>query len=330
MGLIYRGNVKSLEEQVNQYRGTINQRYREVLGDEYYDKLSRVAQRVLVAECFFNSIDELNKISGERIPQETPSKFMILTDSNLSVDEDGKVKEQKARAGLGFYINDESFKHSGSSQITDKIIASYIHEYDHFIYGVLQKHPLYLIRNSICEELGYGPINLGNLTEYLLKIEKEESPKKERKNRTILAVQAYVMEEMWENSTRVLDKLILESIGINVQLGFRNREREYGFHYFEDMNFGIQLSLGGDPFRGLDDKEVVRRVINWEDYMNPIMKNEYVDNFFDSLKKVQFEVLSIPELKKRNAEEWAKYRQSTAYRKKQELKRKLKKREKRK
>ena len=333
MALIYKGTVDSLVQQVGKYKDRINERYQQVLGDENYKKLESIAQRVLVPESFFNTYEELQRFTRENIPIETPSKFMILTDSSLTVDESGKIKEKKARAGFGFYINEESFKYSGSSHISEKIIASYIHEFDHFVYGALQKTPMYLVRNTIVKQLGYGPVQLENLNEYLFKIEKEKSPLEIRKNKGILAIQSYIMEEMWENSTRILDKLILESIGITVSLPFRNKERRYGMNYFEGLNSIIQIPLEGDLFRGLGDNEVVHRVIKWDEYMNLIgtcAKRDYLINFWESLKQIQFEVDSIPEIERLNQEEWREHRQSKQYKKKQELHNKLKKRKKRK
>ena len=94
MVLIYKGTVDSLVQQVGKYKDRINERYQQVLGDENYKKLESIAQRVLVPESFFNTYEELQRFTRENIPIETPSKFMILTDSSLTVDESGKIKEK--------------------------------------------------------------------------------------------------------------------------------------------------------------------------------------------------------------------------------------------
>src|SRR3989344_4335320 len=145
MALIYRGTVKSLEDQVNQHRNTINQKYREILGDEYYEKLSRRTHQLFVPACFLNTVEELNKQVGLTFAPDTCSKLIPLVDT-VSLDKSGRVKEKSARISYAFYINDDSFRNSGSYHFTDKIIASYIHEFDHCAYGLLQNPPLYLLR----------------------------------------------------------------------------------------------------------------------------------------------------------------------------------------
>jgi hypothetical protein len=253
----------------------------------------------------------------------------MLTDSDITLDNKGRIKEKDARMSFGFYVSEESFKGSGSSQITDKIIASYIHEYDHFIYGVLQKQPLYLVRNTLLDELGSRPIDLESLTKFILDVEKEDTNEKEKKRKLMLATNAYALESMWEDATRILDKLILESIGIKAPLPFRGEKREYGFHVLQDPYMTIGIPSGGDQFLGLSDKEVVHRVINWVDYMNPVSvgDNEFYNNFFDSLKGLKFTSLPLTQLKKENEKELKRHKRTKTYKKTQELKKKMKKRE---
>lgn len=328
MVLIYGGNVKSLEEQVNEYRDRINQRYREILGDRYYQRLQRESERLLVPECFFDSIDELNRISQENLPRETPSKLLFLSDANLKPDDNGRIKKRNVNGSYGFYINDESFTHSGSSQITDKIIASYIHEYNHFVYGVLQRVPLYLARTTMISELSGKPVLLEDLPGIVDSIQYSPMPYQDKKNKIFLALNAYSMNDIWEKSTRILDKLILERIGINVAIPWRGKERKYGGKHLDEINMIIAIPLEGDPHKGLYDREVIRRIIEWEKYLNPVMRNEFVDNFYNSLKELSVRLMPLPELIEKNKREWEKHRKSKVYKREQELKKQLKKRRK--
>ncbi len=330
MALIYRGNVKSLEEQVNEYRDVINQRYREILGDENYEKLQKRANRLLVPECFFDSVEELNRVSIEKLSEHTPSKLLFLSNADLKLDNEGRIKEKNASVAFGFYINDESFKNSGSSQFTDKVIASYIHEYDHFIYGVLQKVPFYLSRACITTEFGYSPVKFNDLSLIANSILESDIPIQDKRNKIFLALNAYTMNDIWERSTRIFDKQILESIGIPLELDWRGIDRKYRGKFLEELKLVIAVPSGGDPYKSLSDKEVVRRTIEWEKYMNPVLKYQFIDNFYDSLREFKVNLMSIPELIEKYNKELEKYKNSKTHKKEQELKKQLKARRKRK
>lgn len=326
MAFIYRGNVRSLEEQVNEYRDIVNQRYREILGDVYYQRLQRESERLLTPECFFDSIEELNRVSREKLPRETPSKLLFLSDADSKSDDKGRIKERTVNGSYGFYISDESFTHSGSSKVSDKIIASYIHEYNHFVYGVLQRVPLYLARSSIISQLGGRPIQLEDLPGIVDNIRDLSISIQNKRNKIFLALNAYTMNDLWERSARILDKQILDCIGIPINLEWRGKERGYVGKILPELNLVIAIPLEGDPYKRLDDKEVIRRTIEWEKYMNPVMRNEFIDNFYDSLKKVSVRLIPLPELIEKNRKEWEKYRKSKAYKREQELKKRLTKR----
>jgi len=326
MVFVYKGNVESLERQVEEHKDALNQRYREVLGDRYYDKLSKIVNRVLVPESYFNTADEYNDRFGEDLQEETPSKFILFTDSDISLNEKGRVNENSVRMSFGFYINDKSFENSGSAGITDKIIASYVHEFDHFIYGALQNSPLYLVRNALFDEMGGTAIDLSRLTEYIHRVEKENISDKEKKKKLLLASNSYMLGEMWEDSTRILDKLILESIGIDVPLPFRGTRREYASCNLKSPPIALTVPIGGDQFRGLDDKDVVHRVLNWENYLNALGGNEYLDNFYESIKRLQITKMSFPEIERAMDRASEKEKRTERRLKKMRLKNKIKKR----
>ena len=54
----YKGNVESLVKQFEEYKDTLDKRYREVLGDKCYEDLRRKSERVLVPECFFDTAED--------------------------------------------------------------------------------------------------------------------------------------------------------------------------------------------------------------------------------------------------------------------------------
>jgi len=90
-----------------------------------------------------------------------------------------------------------------------------------------------------------------------VELEKDEA-KREAKN------MESKIEEVKKNN-QILEKLILESIGVDVKLPWRGKEREYALH----KKFGFRIPIDGDPFLGIGDYEVVKRMLTWQDYIVP-------------------------------------------------------------
>jgi len=298
MVFVYHGHVPELAKQVEETQWRINQRYLEIFGNEGYEKLEQAVNRILTPESYVESIDDLKKITGEDFPETTPSKFLFACLMDLKIDKDGRIGNKNARLGCGFYITENSFNHSGSSHISDQIVASYIHEFDHFVPMVLQKTPLYLAHAYLTNNIGTA-YKLEDLTETIVKIGEDDALSPDEKQLKVsLASTAYALFDVWEDSTRILDKLVLEGIGIDAPLPFRGKKREYLYGTFKPLDMIVAIPNGGDPFFGMSDLEAVRRVVNWETYFRPAMNISYVNNLYETLKNLRPEYIPFGQVLK--------------------------------
>ncbi len=296
MVIVYHGNVEQLKKELQEKSDVLNQRYVEILGQERVRRLRETANRILGPQSFFDNVHALNSYLGENLTLDTSNKMFIATSSHLEIKANGDVRDKKVRTAPIFYISEEGFRHSESAQFTETHLASFVHEYDHFVWYALQKTPIYIINLFLVNNLN-SRTNPVNLSDYFAQLTEENIPAEEKIKRSMLALYSSVITEAYEKSNRVLDNLILNSIGIEVPLLWRGKEREYDFIPLPTGQV-IQLAVGGDPFRTLEDKDIVERVINWEKYYTSMMRVPYIQNLEKSIRNnVNVSRVPIQELK---------------------------------
>ncbi len=296
MVLVYHGKVPELQQQVEESKWRVNQAYLEIFGNEAYSKLERAVGRILTPESFIETLKDLKRVAREDFPETTPSKFMFASLMDLKIDKDGRIGNKHVRMGCGFYITPQSFQHSGSSDLSEKIIASYIHEYDHFVPMVLQRTPLYLANAYLTNST--GPVyTLEQLSGLISDMENNEKlSMDERRLRVLCGGMAYSLFDVWEKATRILDKIVLERIGIDVPLPFRGIPKQYLYHQSPKLNLVTAIPQDGDSFLGLSDVEAVRRVVKWEEYFHSRIKYPYTENLYETLKNVNVEYTPFMQL----------------------------------
>ncbi|MBW2993658.1 hypothetical protein KY317_03735 [Candidatus Woesearchaeota archaeon] len=293
----YLGNIESLVSEVAEAKEAVDSKYLEVLGESHYSRLSELSDRLLVPGSFFDSREQWKSRLKYSLPEKTPNKVGMIVDmerASLQLEENGSLKDRKIRTSMVFYISEEGFEYSGSASFTDRPIASYIHEFNHFVTYALQKIPLYLTRMILLEKTKLPQQTrdaLGELAERL----KNQPYSEEILNKFILGFYAVSLNNFFEYSNKILDKQILESIGINVNLGWRGKKREYATITLP-TNKALMLPVAGDPFMGLDDREVIQKNINWQDYFAPTMSMAYLDTFLESIRNIKVSKVSINEL----------------------------------
>jgi hypothetical protein len=297
MVIVYHGGVKAIKDELAEVKETLDKRYVEVLGQQRAHKVKATADRLLSRECYFDNPEQYNQFfaGAAEIPEDACNKLLIACLEDITIQEDGRIKKRKVKTSPGFYIGEHAFEHSGSSRFTDRPIASYVHEFNHFIWYALQKTPIYLIDMSLKAHLDIRehPFDIGN---YLQRLMKEPHSRDEFSKRLVLAQYTQLMTEMYEKSNQVLDHAILESIGIDVPLPWRGQRRGVTMPLPLPDGRMFVMGKGGDPFKGLDDKEVIDRVIQWETYMGQVMRNRYIDNLIDSVRHFKVRRLPLKEI----------------------------------
>jgi hypothetical protein len=298
MVLVYHGTVPRLIEEAKEYEDRLNARYLEILGKDRYARLDRLVDKFLTSDCFFNSKKEFGRMFGEDISGGNSSKLIFITDVSPNRASTGRLKVKQAKVAYGFYVNEDSFRNSGSANITDKIIATYVHEFDHFVLSILQNPPLPLALPILTDAFG-SMENQSDVFGLASKLGDSDIPIPKKVEQMTLGLSAYCLTDVWESATRILDKMVLESIGIEVPLEWRGKRRIRKEFNIQGVPTRFLIPSGGDPFLGQNDQKIVDMILKWPDYFSPTMRVPYMDNFYDSLKGLRARtVLLDPKLGK--------------------------------
>lgn len=296
MAILYRGNVESIARDLAESQDVLDKAYEDILGPERAKRLRETAQRVLTPEAFFDSPDQVREYTGEEIPADAPSRMLFATKASLGLHPNGRIKDPNAKLSVGFYVSDESLRYSASADFTDRPLASYIHEFNHFAVLALQRTPLYLALAYMGAQVGNQVKSPEDIDKVIGRFDRDNVPVQRRRELIALATSSHALHDVWERSTRIFDKAILESIRIDVSLDWRGKRRSYVPMVVLNPYAILQVPVGGDPLLGLDDREAVGRVIEWEKYLQPIMKMPYVDNLRESLREANIELVPINQL----------------------------------
>jgi hypothetical protein len=285
MVLVYHGTVPRLIEEAKEYEGRLNARYLEILGKDRYARLDRLVDKFLTPDCFFNSKKEFGRMFGEDISGGNSSKLIFITDVSPNRTSTGRLKVKQAKVAYGFYVNEDSFRNSGSANMTDKIIATYVHEFDHFALSILQNPPLPLALPILIDNLGRME-DQNDVFGLASKLGRLDMPISKKVEQMTFGISAYCLTDVWESATRILDKMVLESIGIEVPLEWRGKRRIRKEFRIPGVPTRFSIPSGGDPFLGHNDQGIVDMILKWPDYFSPIMRLSHMDGFYDSLKRL--------------------------------------------
>ncbi len=286
MVFVYRGRVERLAREVEEVRDVVNEKYLELFGEERYKKLEEAVEKLLIPEIFFDDVKDIERFFGGKYSTTRPSALLNGTDVRPELYDNGRIKDNKGSVGVGFYVSEESFKRSGAFNFTDRIVATYIHEF----IGSMKK----------IQDVA----RLGEKLSLDAQLSREEKTK-----RICMGGTSYCINDIFERANNILDKAVMGSIGIDMDLTWRNKKREYCPIQIHDPYIMLICPVGGDPFQGLTDQEAIDRFIAWEKYQRPIMKIPYVEHLMDSLSGLQIERLTLPELKRKNVEEHKRHRE---------------------
>jgi hypothetical protein len=251
---VYHGEDENLKREMEVYGDRINKAYSAFFRPEEQRRIKESNRTTLTAASFFHDREELRKQLGISVPAQTPDKYGLLSGSE-SVN--GVVW-----CAPFFYISAQNFAHGGSARFTDKKIASYIHEFDHYIIQALQSTPLNSIHERIHSFLGTSMTRF-DFPLYLKQLATMPLNNPEKVERAVVAAYDPLLTQNFEKATRILDHVILGSIGIKTPLNFRGRwaTKNTFFSFGKEISFPDESS---DPFVGLSDRKAIDEIIQWE------------------------------------------------------------------
>ena len=285
MTIVYHGAVEQVRRELDAAQEVLCRAYAEVLGAYESRRLKDASSRLLGPDCFFDSIDSLNNSLGTNLPADACNKMTVATTSDAKLDLEGRISLAKIKTAPLFYISKRGFENSGSATFTESPLASFVHEFDHFVWYALQRTPAYLVNLFIGSTLNPAsePFSYQN---YRAQVDQEGHPPEEKRRRLLLALYFHMMTEIYEKANRILDSVILRHVGIEVPLPWRQKGRKFAAVIVPPATIAA-VPVDGDPFQGLDDREVIKRFMAWETYFNCRMAYEPVLNLVDSVKNIK-------------------------------------------
>ncbi len=293
MGIVYHGKLDHLRRSVDEVKEALNEGYREILGNRRYAQLEAASARLLNRDSFFDSVDAYNEALGGSLPRDASNKMTLATTTDIDIGPDGQVKNKKIRTAVSFYISDNGFDNSHSASFTDEAVASYVHEFDHFVAYALQSAPIYLAHLVVSGALGYPA---GSLKDYVRSLEGKDIPPTEMTKGIALAQLGAALTETYEKLNRIIDRAVLRKIGIDVPLPWREKKRKQ--EIIPLPTGAMIVSKGGDPFYGRSDQKAIDDFLRWHEIRSTPTTHPFSLNLINSVKNLKVSRVPLSELMK--------------------------------
>jgi hypothetical protein len=298
MPIGYRGKVESLQKEFAAAKPRLEERYHKVLGGQNAEKLLRVFNRVFEDGSFFDSPQTMNDRLGTKFTDSTPNKFLFMAhDDDIKLFWAGTPSDLKIRTSAAIYTSETGLKRSDYGNV----LYSYVHEFNHFVWYALQKVPIYLLNDVWESTLKASPMSQANTNsewvESLMQNALNGPGQLQSVEGFLAAANIRAVNEHLEKSNRILDKMILEGIGVDIRLDWRHKPREVAMIRHPaapKMIFGIPV--GGDPFDKYTDAEVIAGVLDWENHWSANVTTEKAQKLLGRLKATKILRLPFSEL----------------------------------
>jgi hypothetical protein len=273
-------------EEFERHKKVIEGRYANFLPKRFQEKLHVANAKLLTPYSFTQTPAEFEKRTGFQIPEKSPAKFATAFANS----------KDKAYSAPLIYMSEQAFHHSDYSKSTTNPLATYIHEFNHYILYVLQDKPIENLRNIVGETIGWHPTQA--FEEYALHLSRSPKADKQKREEMGLAVYYMVLKQQYEKVTRLIDTKILPAIGLQPELTWRKKPKQYTS--FEIPTLGVYAlpHEDTDPFINMTDREVVEAYVHWEDRYQDRSNMPQIKKIVEVAKQKPFEKLSLEALHK--------------------------------
>ncbi len=289
MGIIYRGNCFALKSLMLRKQEQLNQRYKELLGEENYKRLEAANEQTLTPESFYSDRHRYRREVGSS-PLGQDFYFGAYYLSGFALDENGAAKEASVKSAPVFF----TLPQPADDQ---ELLAKYVRLFNKYVLYALQEPPVDLVIIAAQSNVPFTPSS--DVSQMNASLEKLGRQPIEKLAQYIdLAVTFLSYQELYAAATEILDNLVLQPFNIAKPLLWRNKPREYTTFALTSalMPTEIQFTMPseGDAFYGMDDMQAVADFLNW--HKNGFNAGEYVQNLLRSVKAMKVERLPISEL----------------------------------
>lgn len=150
----YYGDISEFHRELSLHRKALKRAYRAVLGKRLYEVVEEADQSFLNAGSF--RTQEFAVRGGQESPGPT-SKFLMTAVTEVPkptiFHNDGGFESDPVFMGPGFVFSQDGMEyyHQAYGKWMPSALGTYIHEYDHFVFWVIQPVPLYFAICVICD-----------------------------------------------------------------------------------------------------------------------------------------------------------------------------------
>lgn len=293
MAFQYHGKVEKLAREVDLFKDRINQAYKDILGNKRYARLEKIANQVLVPQSYFEAPEDIKKYTGEEIPPgfRAGPTYFVRNKFNLSRF---RKKLKSIVVAPSFYLSEESLResHYHASDSTYPYLPTYVHEFNHFVFSVLQSHPLASVDLSYEEEQEVR--NPKDFKRFVENLGTKKIKGKEKMQRIHGVLAADRLHKFSEDGTRILDSLIADYLRGRLVLRWRNKPIQYCTINVLGIPEPFNLPITeGDMFEGVSNLKAVEQLINWQDHFHLYFDNPRILKRIQELKKIPAEFVAI-------------------------------------
>lgn len=260
MSIIYTGTVQEIHDELEVVKPVLDRQYQKIFGPKLAAQIKRSAENLLVPESMHDSIYSFNAAGSADLKPDHSTTFGVYMQP--FIDFSRTSGHQRIQSAPIFYVSHEAFQNSGYSNYTDRLIASYVHEFHHFIWYALQNTPMQVAGIALREE---ADGEVFDLFEQFIETGETES---NLISRMQSAHNAQTLIEFNEKATRTLDKMVLGSIGIEVDYKWRNEPREFVQLKADSTGNIYPIPTGkGDPYMKMSDEEIIHANLDWYNFL---------------------------------------------------------------
>ncbi len=284
----YYGDIAELHEELRRSRKRLEHIYRDLLGAQLFGRLHE-ADRTLLDE---SSFLDLSFIRGRFPSVSTNNKFVVASKGleDVYLELNGCFVSPPVEAANAFLLCREGFANARRQYEgwISPYLASYLHEYDHFVLYALQSVPMAVVGNILLADVTVPRLPLQPPDLYPTVMASEGDTEK-KKATAFAVVWEYVIQEMYESTTRVLDSHVYRRLGCQVPDRYRTEPRKFVSLPFEELRLIVMLPVG-DPLYGYSLRDRIRRAADWLNTLKP--SHPIQAHFLESVR--QMSISKVP------------------------------------
>lgn len=296
----YVGGVEELTADLDRRRSVLERAYVRALGLGHAQKLADVAEKTLGRESFFDTIQDFVDFARSAMPQNRPNTFSISAFPLLDDTDERPLRQPiTISAAPVLYISARGVNPLAAPRHPETILTSFVHNYNKFVWFAIQDPTMYLF------VLGEHSM-LETFVPYAIEVESGNLSQEEKMSKLNRAYLGSLVQEINNCATDLLDRVVLDEIGVRVDLEWRHKPR--GVMQLGPFPSGMMVMLpyGGDPFFATDmsNSRIVRAFADeWHTFISPKgfapdpVKDAYKVYAGSVVKNVSVKRVSITELR---------------------------------